>query len=1008
MNMIARAATWIALRGTSAVAAGMALWVTSWFAPTVSAAGEQKLHWQAPSDQVRVVQRVGEVAFLGITSPGQNYDELRYDVKIAASEGRTYLHADVRMSPERHDRVTAPYVRLLTTNFEEFAMLVMTNAALWSTGEVLSRSMRLQGLPGRYYVACGFAGYFDAMYPHMQTGPRESVFDAQTGRIIYRGALKTTHNYTVKVDQKTGVMFLGDTLNVRVLDAERTAPTTDVTAVNLDYEIYNIETGQRVARGADVLEVVLRAKVMGNYLVHMSVGVDPLVHWRAMRQVVVLPALEWTDDPEYLGRMVVNDAVACGLAGEQHVYEDGRIDDALGTEVVSERFSGSAITSVWGVTGRVVTHDRGFFGYTLGANLQWNMPYVIEIKYPEDLPRTYAFVVGSGVYAPGIHTGHTLAQPEPRFFSEEIPFPLSQDVRSAQFIVWAGDEEVHRGFFVGVADPGTRNAPYSHKPLIFNITLYRLHTIARLKPRHAVPPDLQRYAWVESQEALPLDNVLFSPHVNAVFYGLNALAPGALAWNGHADRNRIVMFPSRRYIQPRRQIIGMTEYTTDANEDPAYHYNFMGACAALARQLQLKVFPRFEYGGSDLLPRDARAVNADGTPYLAQRATATGPVVDDAVDLCHPDVLADACAVVRELTAAVDPDDKGVLDALIVRRRADFLSTSFSAPALAQFARETGTRLAGDTSDEQRRDVVAEHLGAYRCWYQQRLLTFVSTLQTTYQSALTQRTLPLQYYHWRTWGMPFEGVYFQTAAAWQNKWRNIRRLPIEGFPLLPITSSQLVAAVSAWTTTEEGLCTNLLPRRDMTITVPVYGKAAADSTAYIEACGARGGSIKITAPLTSSARIARKQREPIFAGQTMYHSSQFSMYEPLLAFSTANPRCLAFDQTHQACFPFPRYTRRFLGNFLALPAIPMEPVPQRQPSPLHVVYGTLENRTYVAIMNPSFGGVRESVFVPVQHAQTVVPLLGKTPELPFFVNDKGISFDVTLDALELYSVCVEH
>lgn len=983
-----------------------ALCIATTLAVPGRAATTERLHWQAPPDKVRVNQRAGETQYYGILTPGQNYDELCFSVKISADSGRTYLHADLQTTPERDDRITAPYVRLLTTNLVEFAMLSLTNATFWSTGQTLSRSMRVKILPAEYYIACGYGAYFDAMYPHMQTGARETIFEARTGRIIYRGLLTNAHLYTATLDHPSGVIFLGDTLHARVL----TAPAAGVSnaPVDLDYDVYDIESGRLVSTGRDMRELVLRPKYLGNYLIYLTIGTDPNVLWREIRHVVVLPALEWTADPSYLGRSVPNDAIACGLSNDYHVFEDGRIDTALGDQIISERLSGSIITNFSDGKARVINHNRGFFGYVIGSRLKWNMPYMIEIQYPEDVPRTFAMVLGNGTYAPALHTGHTLGQPEPRFFAEQQMFPLSRGTHLARFLVWAGDDAVRRGFFVGIADPGKRNAPFSHKPLVISISLYQMYTLARVRPNHTVPAHLQRYAWVESDEPTPADNVEFSTHVNALFYGLNAIAPGALAWNGHAQRNSIVMFPTTRYRQPLRQIIDGQEYATDRDEDPASHFNFMAQHAALARQLKLTVLPRFEYGGSDDLPPDARALSADGTSYPPQRPRPTMPAIADTVDVMHPAALADAQAVLRDLVAAVPPEDRDVLGPLILRRRADFLSTSFSPAALNAFARDTGTTLPGADDAARRRHVVAKHLAAYRAWYQDRVFAFVRTLDADYRQLVPHITTPALYYHWRSWGMPFEGLYFQTAEAWAAHWSKVRNLPFEGFPLPGITGKKLVAAIPRWTTTEEGLATNLLAQTGLTMMLPAFGAVAPQAAPYFDLCDARNTAIRITPPLAAPTQLGRKNRPPLFAGQTMYHSRQFSMYEPLLAFCTANPRYLAFDQSHQPCFPFPDFTRRFLANFLALPAIPLQRVPQTgNAAPLCVQLGQLGSNVYVAIANPTFLPVEAKVFIPGVHAQTITPLVGAARSLPFFTSNDGVSLNIALDILELYCLRVE-
>jgi len=991
----------------------------SLYTTLVSAEEREKLHLPDKARRVRVDKRPGDTRYRGIPSPGNNYDELIFNVTIGASDRRFYLQSSLLMTQERDDRITAPYVRLLTTSGVEFAMMTFSNAMFWSDGSVYSRSMRLPTLPRKYYIACGYAYYFDSMYSHMQGGPQETIIESSSGRIVHRGTPWNFEKYKVEIDEDSGLIFLGDTIHARVLqpgkpEAEEVSQPGKPEAkeasqpVALDYMVFNVKSGQRVVNRKNVTEAVLFPKRSGNYLLSMSVGSGNRVYWREMRLITVLPKLEWTDDPEYFGRTVVNDSIGCGLEDDPHYLQDGRTLMSLGTEEITERLSGSEITNIYGGRGRVVSHDKGFFGYTIGVNLTLNMPYILEIEYPEDKPRTMSFLISNGTYTPGVHTGHTLGQPEPRYFAEQVMFPLSGGRHKMRFLVWAGDHEIRNGFYVGVADPGKRIAPFSHKPLLLRITLYNMLSIGCPQIKNNFPPELQRYVWSESEDIIPLDQVRYSPHINSLFYGLNALSPAMLSWNAHGDVNNSIMFRSKRYRKPIRKFVKGIEYETDQYENISNRYDFAGEYLKWAGKLKMHVFPRFEYGGSDLLDKDTRAIREDGNPYPSVLRPSNNSVLQGSVDVCDPAVEEDIDILMREFFNELSEEDKLVLRQPVIRRRGHFLATSYSANAIKRFENETSVSLKGDTVDARRKDVVNNYHEQYRTWYQTKIFEFLKRIYTTYWCNINEPPTPLLYYHWNNPGMPYEGVYYENMHKWETV-SKIRTLPFEGFPLPKINAEQLMAAVPQWSATEEALYIDEIMPDVILPVVPVYGKIAATCTDYFNLFRRKGKlAVKIVPSVHSNTRIYRKGRRSFFAGLTPYHSRQFSMYEPVMTFATASPEYMMFEQSHAPSFPFPEYSRRFFMNYLALPAVQFEPVPQELNDTIKVSMGRYGKKTYVAVVNTGFGevlGVR--IFLPLKDVDYVRPLVGKAKSTALYVSAKGISFNIDLDAMELKSFSVK-
>jgi len=603
-----------------------------------------------------------------------------------------------------------------------------------------------------------------------------------------------------------------------------------------------------------------------------------------------------------------------------------------------------------------------------------------------------------------------MGKPEPRYFTEQIKYPLSDRIATAKFIVWAGLEEVKNGFYVGVADPGSLNAPFSRNPLLLEISLNEFQTIGIPKIRRTFPKEYQRYTWVEPEDALPKDNIRYSPLINSIFYGLNTVAPAVISWNAHGTANNSILFKSQRYRQQVRSLINGTEYETDKTEDSNKRHDYWAEYLKWSKQLKLNVFPRMEYGGSDDLPEKAHGIKSDGEPAMPYVRPSTAKSLSDSVDVTFPETLADAKKLISEGILNIKEEYKDILKQLIIRRRANFLSTSYSENAINLFEKETKTKLKGDSLKQKRLDIIASFQPKYRKWYQCKLMDFIEKLHATYEEILETDTGPLIYYHWCRSGMPFENVYFETLRNWNTKMKNIRKLPFEGFPLPNINEDVLTNAVSEWTVTEEGLFLDIASSNSILCEVPVYGKLASNSGTYLNMFERDGKlAVKIAPEIHSTTRIYLKPKSrSYYAGETFYHPRQYMMYEPVSVMSVANPTYLSFEQANPVCFPFAEYARRFFMNFLSLPDIPMKEVPQNsQANGLIVKMGVLNSKTYVAIINKSFLPAKDAkISLPILKANQIRMLVNNKNDIPFFVQEKGITFNISLDSVELKSLLV--
>lgn len=976
--------------------------LTLFFLLAALGASAEDIVGMAPRETSVVVRTQKNLkSFLRIPSPGFCYDELKYTARVVSEPLRTIFQVSMLAPTNQPDRILMPYARVLRRDYTEVAADTFTNAVFWANGQIIAKRLAVPEKMDKYLIAVGYVSYRDARHRHIGGGPYETVIN-EKGQIVHRGDPLMKSKYSAKFSIDSSILFLDDELEMEVTQEEvRKGATNEVQTV-FSYTLVNLDTGKVVLNAEEVRKPVIKMKTLGNYAVDLRMSRNGSTFWHGMKTYCVLPRLERTYDPDYLGKLTLNDGVLCGASNDVHQLTDGRYSPSV-KDRISQRYYASEITNIFGGRGRVITQDRGYFSYNLGVRLKLNMPYLLEIEYPEDAPRTIAVSVSGGTYSPCVQTGHTLPYQRPDQFVEQLQLPLNNNLNKMQFIVWAGDDEIKNGFNVAIADPGDLVAPFSKKPLILRISLYSFLTIAVPQQKERFPEKYQRYVWTEGEAMMGRDGVFFAPVLNSLFFGMNGFSPLALAWNSRGGSNGTVMFPTEHYTISYKKEINGVEYMSDRKEDNSRRNNYIGECADMARFLKMKIFPRVEYGGSDKL-KDKHAVGMDGKQYPPYFYSREAAPLSDSVDITYDGVAEDFASIIDEMVASVPERSRSIFENLIIRQRANFTPVSYSDNALRLYAGEKGIQLTGDAL---RTEVTMNRNDDYRRWYQNKKFAFFSKVNAAYNSLLG-RNGNLIYYNWRTGGMPYENLYYYDLSTWTEIKRR-RCLPVEGFPLPEITASDLTKAVSTWTNDEDALLGDVF-NYPMTPVCPIFGTLAATSREY-HALFNRGDdperAVKITPNVQSKTLCLDNKKVPSMAGQTMYRSREYSMYDPLLAFIFDNPKYLAFEQSHQACFPFAGVTRRFFMNYLALPLVPFGEVKQKEGNPLNVYLGVYENSPYVAVVNKTMKPVTARVSLPLAGVKQLRPLVTKEKRQDYFVLQDTIEVDLTLAPMELRSFKAE-
>ncbi|MBO7434746.1 hypothetical protein J6U76_01950 [bacterium] len=963
----------------------------------------QDIVGMAPRETSVVIRTQKNIkSFLRIPSPGFCYDEMKYTARVVSEPRATIFQVSMLAPTNQPDRIVMPYARILRPDYTEVAADTFSNAVFWANGQILAQRFSIPEKLSKYLIAVGYVSYRDARHRHIVGGPYETVIN-EKGLIVHRGEPLMKSKYSAKFSIDSSIMFLDDELEMEVTQEVASKGSTNEVQTVFSYTLVNLDTGKIVINAEEVQKPVIKMKTLGNYALDLRMSRNGSTFWHGMKVYCVLPRLERTFDPDYLGKLTLNDGVICGSSNDVHQLADGRYS-AYVKDRITQRYYASEITNIFGGRGRIITQDRGYFSYNLGVRLKLNMPYLLEIDYPEDAPRTIAVSVSGGTYCPCVQTGHTLPYQRPDQFVEQLQLPLNGDVNKMQFIVWAGDDELRNGFNVAIADPGEQNAPFSKKPLILRVSLYSFLTIAVPQAKEKFPEQYQRYVWTEGEAMTGRDGVFFAPVLNSLFFGMNSFSPLALAWNSRGGSNGTVMFPTEHYTIPFKTEINGVEYESDRKEDNSKRSNSIGECADMARYLKMKIFPRLEYGGSDRL-KGKSAVGIDGgkiAPFLYNKESSP---LEDSVDVTYEGVAEDFIAILKEMAGSVPQRSRGCFENLIIRQRANFTPTSYSDNALKLYAAEKGISLSGDAL---RTEVTMMRNEDYRIWYQNKKFAFWSKVNEAYNQ-LFGRKGDLIYYNWRNGGMPYENLYYHDSVSWTEIKRK-RCLPVEGFPLPTITSEDLTKAAETWTNDEDAFLKDVLNYPIIPV-CPVFGTLAATSQEYYSLFR-RGDdlakrAVKITPNVQSHTLVLDTKKVPSLAGQTMYRSREYSMYDPLLAFIFNNPKYLCFEQTHQACFPFAGITRRFFMNYLALPLVPFLEVKQKEGVPLNVYIGVYENSPYIAVVNKTLKPVLARVSLPLAGVKQLRPLVTKGKRQDYFVLDDTIEVDLNMAPMELRSFKAE-
>lgn len=374
-------------------------------------------------------------------------------------------------------------------------------------------------------------------------------------------------------------------------------------------------------------------------------------------------------DPTPFGLLPLVDEIDLAEPTEKYCYDQGGqfiyVGPCLGEQV---RFAKGA---------------NAWFGYRLGRGTLKERPYLIEVVYPEDVPRAYlmALLDVGGPQTGGhlaFHTGVYQTEDERTYTPENLQeFPLSKSFASYWILAWPQPGFHHKGSLsngIWLYFLNKGNDPITNGIAVKTLRMYEVPTYEVLfdpildqlrndsDRMHIWTVEGPRYSW-ETEV------------VKARMYGANAISPNLVPWN---------RYPSANFLGLRDLL-------------------------KLAGEHQVGVIPRIEYGGSVNLAAEALATTPLGVSYseVYHHVGGHGSGYYQAVNILEQATVEDLIRVIDTMFT-VAGEYKEHIRGIYLRNRLGYIAPSFGDRDLLRYEQETGNRIKGDSFTEKRATLAEE------------------------------------------------------------------------------------------------------------------------------------------------------------------------------------------------------------------------------------------------------------------------------------------------------------
>ncbi|GAT35432.1 glycosyl hydrolases family 2, sugar binding domain [Terrimicrobium sacchariphilum] len=447
-------------------------------------------------------------------------------------------------------------------------------------------------------------------------------------------------------------------------------------------------------------------------------------------------AESWEETP--YGRLKLIDVIEAGKdpSAQGYVYKQGGHRESwVGRRAYSTQVQGVTVEEFLGRKYREANNNE-WFGYRVGrGRMIPGKAYLVRIEYPEDKTRYAPINIDAGRNYQGLGYKTGVGPGDP--FDD---YPLSGKYEFFDTVVIPDDTTYgskgsrtvpsDKGIWIFFLDTGRAYVPqYQAGPAVSRILVYELPEGAAAHAAVRYPKDAPRRLFVADWEREP-EWVARDMVQHALISGYNAIAPSILKWGSlafwHVDNVEKVKL---RPVRPVRDDL------------PPDEVSALDRYLKASREAGITIFPRLEYGGTDALPKEARAIGLDGKPARPNRFhTWCSNLMDPRVGEEFFDIL--------NQVVGKNIKNNPQLGGILFRIRSDRLPISYGPSDVAQYARDTGDNppagLEGEALSKWASD--PERQGKYGEWWQGKRRDFHAKIVEQLKSY--RPDLQMLYYNW--------------------------------------------------------------------------------------------------------------------------------------------------------------------------------------------------------------------------------------------------------------------
>jgi hypothetical protein len=706
------------------------------------------------------------------------------------------------------------------------------------------------------------------------------------------------------------------------------------------------------------------------------------------RDTAALPALAETIEDTPYGKLRLVDEIDAATDTD-HPYKEGGIRASwVGRRAYSSWERGVTIGEHQGRKYREVNNNE-WFGYRIGrGKIKPHAAYVLRVEYPENKTRYMVMNIDASrnYQGTGFKTGVSPTDPND-------PYPISGNFEWYDHFVFPDDTTYgyrgsrtapgEHGFWVFFHDNGRLyTSQYQAGPAVARIRLFEITDLAAAMPKVSLPQGERHRMliadWEREPEAVPLDTVRY-----AKLMGWTAISPEVLKWGNLAYFRSTL---NVRMVKPVRDPL-------PDGESPMYDQYL-----AATKELGLTIFPRLEYGGTESIPKEARAIGPDGKPAAPNRFHTW------CSDLLQPATWQEMETLLDE-TVGQRIKDNPQIGGVQWRIRSDRMPISYSPFALELYTRETGTKadLQSVTKGGAKK--------AYDDWWHAKRRDFHVKLRDRLRTY--RPDLKLLYYNWDPdgWSLGKSGLP-DSPAEW-TMFYNVRtsrqyydRQIAELVEKKPDYLGLFLAGAKQKTyggQPHHVLRTEYYKDVDgVALLAPLHWHFLADNDAYVNYFRTGDG-----LAITNMFNYEEKGRWNVQGDN--YESSEmtpggpnFAMAEEVLACFHGDPTTFT-TTTYTFGRGFAAEHRRFAEAFLALPA-KVGTVVSTEGDVRIRRYDTADG-VYVGVVNKAYKPVKVTVRIDKAGQIVTSPATGGT--VASKTDGDVVSFDVTLDPMSLQSFLIK-